>query len=646
MSFHDVAKAVRAEASHHGLTATMSRVNDAIALACYGKKYAAVIAAEKAGKLGPIPTPPPNITSVARRYGIDEYGFGLSLRDGIEGRPAAEENQAVNIAMNWLIANHVAELRRLEQEEMLSLVPDGVYDRVFGVPGYQMQAVFAFSEWLIAEGAIQVNGRLQKVADMLLRGTGRPAWNARERAYLTALTTAPLRLYAVEEVSAGYHLTLRPTDVAGQGLVRVSERKASTPDMVGQTIAARVITRHGRLELAGAVLSFASASQTRVAEAVRKVTGAQAVSRTLRAAWFEQFAHPLPKVVLSETGEELLLVSDHYCCTLLSQLADLLATDPRVEGSEDLGWTLVVEGADGRIRPMCWIHPDDEAPGSVVVVYESEGRAAAYRPWFEALVAGTATFNHRTTADPVAAASDPARQEKRRRNPLPANLASEALNLAYHEMYANFADKPLPLFEGATPREMMRRPGGEQRVRELLGMYERNERRMAQEDWRDPVPLGFLYEKLGLAPTVESVQTRASGLHPSQFQVNEAWVAFKLYDEPVAVKDHGDMLAIGLMDAASTCILNIAFVRADAALSEVEAQGFLEKSRFVSPPPRPPRHLFIGSDIGATVLSAVAKRRGIMITTMDPLELEGIVGSAREGIGDRLDAIMGGHAEG
>ena len=37
-SFQDVAKSVRSEAETRGLRATMSRINDAIALACYGKK--------------------------------------------------------------------------------------------------------------------------------------------------------------------------------------------------------------------------------------------------------------------------------------------------------------------------------------------------------------------------------------------------------------------------------------------------------------------------------------------------------------------------------------------------------------------------------------------------------------------------------
>lgn len=643
MSFQDVAKAVRAKAVDRGLTATMSRINDAIALACYGKKYAAVVAAEKAGKLGPLPTPPPNIAAAARRYHMDEHAFGLALRDGLEGPPPAQANQAIEVGMSWLVAHHPSEVRRLEQEELMALAPEAVRDRILADRSYGTMALRCFVEWLIAEGNIVVDGRTERVADLLLRGAGRPAWQSRERAFLTALSTAPLRVYAVERVTAGYCLTLRPLDGGTEGLVQVSERSASDPTLVGEMVAARVIPQQGRLELSGGLLSFCPAAQAWVPERVRQATSATGASRAIRSAWFDQFEPSSMKVVLEGTEEELRLVCDRYRCDDLPALAARLATDARVRGDAELGWGLVVADAHGRDRRVCSIHPADDVEDQIEVQYESEGRANTYRSWFETLVRQTATFLARTVVDPIEVAMASERVERQpSRSPLPPEVMTQVLAQAYRERYADFADHPLPLFEGATPREMLRCPGGERRVRELLALYERNERRMAQQDRRDPVDFAFLYQKLSLAPTVEPVATRAPGLHPDQFEVNEAWIAFPLIDEPVAVVNQGDMVAIGLIDAHSTCILNFEFLPAGVDFTELGARQFLERTRINPAPPRPPRHLFIADDVPAGALHAAAKRLGIVVSVADGLALDAIVGEARAAFGQRMDALRGG----
>jgi hypothetical protein len=45
-------------------------------------------------------------------------------------------------------------------------------------------------------------------------------------------------------------------------------------------------------------------------------------------------------------------------------------------------------------------------------------------------------------------------------------------------------------------------------------------------------------------------------LHPNQFQVNEAWIVFKLNDEPLHTVRDGDFDFIALMDAASGFIVS------------------------------------------------------------------------------------------
>ena len=52
-------------------------------------------------------------------------------------------------------------------------------------------------------------------------------------------------------------------------------------------------------------------------------------------------------------------------------------------------------------------------------------------------------------------------------------------------------------------------------------------------------------------------------LHPNQFQLNEAWIAFQLNDAPIETEQDGSFNCIALMDAASCFILGNAMVQTD-----------------------------------------------------------------------------------
>ena len=49
-------------------------------------------------------------------------------------------------------------------------------------------------------------------------------------------------------------------------------------------------------------------------------------------------------------------------------------------------------------------------------------------------------------------------------------------------------------------------------------------------------------------------------LHPQQFEVNEAWIAFRLNGTPVRTERDGDFNCIALMDAASCFLLGSQFI--------------------------------------------------------------------------------------
>jgi len=118
--------------------------------------------------------------------------------------------------------------------------------------------------------------------------------------------------------------------------------------------------------------------------------------------------------------------------------------------------------------------------------------------------------------------------------------------------------------------------------------------------------------------------------HPSQFQVNEAWIVFKLNDAPVITEVDGDFNVFALMDAASCMILGTEFVRAGSAEpSQLESKrlligGYSHKQQY-------PMKLFIPTHQAADLLSAEAERNKIHVDRVPEDQLLIFISEAREG---------------
>jgi len=124
-------------------------------------------------------------------------------------------------------------------------------------------------------------------------------------------------------------------------------------------------------------------------------------------------------------------------------------------------------------------------------------------------------------------------------------------------------------------------------------------------------------------------------LHPSQFEVNEAWIAFRLNHAPVRTVRDGDFNCIALMDAASCFILCFEFAAADATqLSQMQSRRLLEKAR--SHKQQLPRTLFVPTEDAADLLTSEATRQGIDVVRVAESELLIFVGEAREGFAERF----------
>lgn len=124
-------------------------------------------------------------------------------------------------------------------------------------------------------------------------------------------------------------------------------------------------------------------------------------------------------------------------------------------------------------------------------------------------------------------------------------------------------------------------------------------------------------------------------LHPNQFQVNEAWLAFKLNDEPVRTQADGDFNLIALMDAASCFILSTAFVPAkDAEPSKVKVRELLKKGK--SHKQELPKTLFVPSGQFESILPAEAQLQGIDVVRVTEDQLILFIADARKGFREQF----------
>ena len=124
-------------------------------------------------------------------------------------------------------------------------------------------------------------------------------------------------------------------------------------------------------------------------------------------------------------------------------------------------------------------------------------------------------------------------------------------------------------------------------------------------------------------------------LHPNQFQVDDAWIVFKLSEVPVSTERDGDLHFFALMDAASCYILGVTPVPAEAGelsvkdAQELFAEGEAHKRAL-------PKTLFIPLEQPANLLAAVAEGRGIGVVRVAEAQLLTFIREAREGFRENI----------
>ena len=125
-------------------------------------------------------------------------------------------------------------------------------------------------------------------------------------------------------------------------------------------------------------------------------------------------------------------------------------------------------------------------------------------------------------------------------------------------------------------------------------------------------------------------------LHPKQFEVNEAWIAFRLNKAPIRTELDGDFNCIALMDAASCFILGSEFIPVDdAEPSQAQARRLLENGR--SHKQQLPKTLFVAREGVVDLLALEATRQKIDVVRVSERDLLIFTGEARQAFAEQFE---------
>ena len=126
-------------------------------------------------------------------------------------------------------------------------------------------------------------------------------------------------------------------------------------------------------------------------------------------------------------------------------------------------------------------------------------------------------------------------------------------------------------------------------------------------------------------------------LHPSQFPVNAAWIAFQLNDAPIRTERDGSFNSIALMDAASCFIFGMVMVPMhETEPSKLEVKrllkmGWEHKKQY-------PTKLFVPTGQFPTILPAEAKRKCISVVPVLESQLLVFISEAQQGFRERFES--------
>ncbi len=430
-----------------------------------------------------------------------------------QAKITSDRSEAVPKAINWLFTKYGQIAREALDERFFGGLDEDEYVMLQDLPGDSYQGIMINAmEWFLADGVMTIKGQEHRVADLLL-DRGGPLFSAEQRQWIELLTTMPLRLYEVVAVISGESITLRDVMLPESPPVVIREKSGSRQANPYDLMAARILPVENHFELSGAVYAFPRSRSWDLLEELRNelecVEPDSSLAKEITSViipyhWLQLFvnAFEMPQLVDHLTGEPLLFVTDHYRVKNWAALDQALSGEADIEGSREEGWNRLFEGEDGLIRRYLSIDAG-KRPDRIKVSYRTQQYADEGRPWFEA-VAGTAiVFVSREISDPKGMLANLQPNETKETpapDTLPPEMQTEIIEKRIRQLYADWADKPLPILGDRTPHEAIQTPEGLEQVKFLLHTYEHGEAQQAKAQHRAPVSYEFLWQSVGITP--------------------------------------------------------------------------------------------------------------------------------------------------
>lgn len=127
-------------------------------------------------------------------------------------------------------------------------------------------------------------------------------------------------------------------------------------------------------------------------------------------------------------------------------------------------------------------------------------------------------------------------------------------------------------------------------------------------------------------------------LRPNQFEVNEAWIAFRINSAPIRTEQDGNFNCIALMDAASCFILGSdLFPLENAVPPQLQVRQLLRKCQ--EHKQQLPRTLYVPSGDVAELVVHEAARQNIDVVQVSERDLLIFIGEARQSFSEQFEDV-------
>ena len=431
---------------------------------------------------------------------------------------SARHQGAVEIAVNWLSSLHRKGWQNAFMTVYQELLPEDDLAKLATLDADVIQSIeININEWLLAEGEIHARGGIRRINDYLLSPAG-PRLTAAQRDWVQQLGQRPLRLYDVTDVVQGQQVTLCDALDKDAEPIVVRERSGTKDLKPGQLLGCRILRVGDHFQMSGAGYLFTLLRGRRVLSMVREhgqnlgqdLDAPKKMGLIIMLEWLQHFLSPAPMPTLIDhySGEPMKMITDHYSVDDELALTQALATQSDVEGDQQEGWTRRLDCMDGQMRARVHINLGKKS-NQLELFYTTQRYADEGRVWFESLVGESVTFVKRTEEETAEVMSKAQRQgamtshisgkSSTASSPsIDADTMAQLMTNVLHDMYANWADEPIPALDHKTPRQAIKTSAGLERVKGLLRSYEVSEASQAAQQRRREISYDFLWASLGL----------------------------------------------------------------------------------------------------------------------------------------------------